>query len=103
MSTDRTWSVVRILLAVVMLILAAQAAANQDPALRGIVASGLRCVGVALVMAALPMVVPRYRSLQTFSWLLLLAAFFQLYAQRDGLIGEPSVSGCAQTLACKYT
>ena len=89
MTPDLIWTVVRFLVAVVMLVLAAQAAANQDPDSGGIVKSGLRCAGVALAMALLPMVVPRYRSLPALSWLLLLAAFFQLYAQRDGLLGQP--------------
>jgi hypothetical protein len=83
------WPVVRLLLSAGMLLLAAQAAANQDPEAKGLLANGVFCVTIALAMAGPPMVLPRFRSLRMFSWLLLIAAFFQLYARRDGLVGTP--------------
>lgn len=69
-----------------MLLLTSQAAANQDPEAKGILVNALPCVAIALGMAVPPMLLPRFRSLRMFSWLLLIAAFFQLYARRDGLI-----------------
>jgi hypothetical protein len=39
------------------------------------------------------MILPSYRSLRMFSWLLLIAAFFQLYARKDGLLGVPGPVG----------
>jgi len=70
-----------------MLLLASQAAANLDPEGKGTLFNAVPCVGIALGMAVPPMLLPRYRSLRMFSWLLLIAAFFQLYARRDGLVG----------------
>jgi len=70
-----------------MLLLASQAAANQDPEAKGVLFNALPCIGIALGMAVPPMLLERYRSLRMFSWLLLIAAFFQLYIRRDGLFG----------------
>jgi len=70
-----------------MLLLAAAAAANQDPDAKGFFLNAVPCVLIALGMAVPPMLLARYRSLRMFSWLLLIAAFFQLYARRDGLLG----------------
>ncbi|HKO49681.1 MAG TPA: hypothetical protein VJV79_18255 [Polyangiaceae bacterium] len=75
-----------------MLLLAAQAAANQDPEAKGVLVNAIPCVLIALAMAGPPMVLTRYRSLRMFSWLLLIAAFFQLYARWDGLLGAPVAS-----------
>lgn len=83
------WPIVRLLLSAGMLALASQAAANQDPDAKGLLANAVPCVLIALAMAGPPMVLQRYRSLRMFSWLLLIAAFFQLYARRDGLLGVP--------------
>lgn len=82
------WPIVRLLIAVGMLLLASQAAANQDPDARGVLFNALLCFGIALAMAVPPMILARYRSLRMFSWLLLIAAFFQLYVRRDGLFGS---------------
>jgi len=82
-----TWPIVRLFIAAGMLLLASQAAANQDPEAKGVVFNALPCIGIALAMAIPPMLLPRYRSLHMFSWLLLIAAFFQLYARREGLFG----------------
>jgi hypothetical protein len=81
------WPIVRLSVSAGMLWLASQAAANQDPEAKGVLFNALPCVGIALGMAVPPMLLPRYRSLRMFSWLLLIAAFFQLYARRDGLFG----------------
>jgi hypothetical protein len=81
------WPIARLWLSAGMLLLASQAAANQDPEGKGLLANALPCVLIALAMAGPPMVLPRYRSLRMFSWLLLIAAFFQLYARKDGLFG----------------
>jgi hypothetical protein len=70
-----------------MLLLAAAAAANQDPDAKGLLLNAIPCVLIALAMAVPPMLLSRYRSLRMFSWLLLIAAFFQLYVRRDGLFG----------------
>ena len=83
------WPIVRLFISAGMLLLAAQAAANQDPEAKGLLANAIPCVLIALAMAGPPMVLLRYRSLRMFSWLLLIAAFFQLYARRDGLLGVP--------------
>ncbi|HYQ29178.1 MAG TPA: hypothetical protein VER04_18230 [Polyangiaceae bacterium] len=85
------WPIARLLLSGVMLLLAGQAAANQDPEAKGLLLNGVPCVLIALLMAGPPMVLERYRSLRMFSWLLLIAAFFQLYARRDGLLGTTPV------------
>jgi hypothetical protein len=87
------WPIVRLLLAVAMLLLAAQAAANQDPQAHGVFWNALGCVSIALAMAGVPMILPSYRSLRMFSWLLLIAAFFQLYVRRDGLLSVPAPVG----------
>lgn len=83
------WAIARLVLALAMLLLSAQAAANQDPELKGLLVNSVPCLLIALGMAVPPMILARYRSLRMFSWLLLIAAFFQLYARRDGLIGAP--------------
>ncbi|MEI9940942.1 MAG: hypothetical protein WDO69_27305 [Pseudomonadota bacterium] len=89
MAPSRVWPLVRLLLAAGMLLLAAQAAANQDPEAKGLLFNAVPCLLIALAMAGAPMLLPRYRSLRMFSWLLLIAAFFQLYARKDGLLGVP--------------
>jgi hypothetical protein len=89
------WPIVRLLLSVGMLALASQAAANKDPDAQGLLANAVPCVLIALAMAGPPMVLSRYRSLRMFSWLLLIAAFFQLYARRDGLLGVPMATAAA--------
>ncbi|HEY0465327.1 MAG TPA: hypothetical protein VGC79_14030 [Polyangiaceae bacterium] len=81
------WPIVRLLLSLAMLLLSAQAAANQDPEAKDLLINTLPCLLIALGMAVPPMILTRYRSLRMFSWLLLIAAFFQLYARRDGLLG----------------
>jgi hypothetical protein len=86
------WPIARLLIASAMLLLSAQAAANQDPELKGLLVNSVPCLLIALGMAVPPMILPRYRSLRMFSWLLLIAAFFQLYARRDGLIGAPGAA-----------
>ena len=83
------WPIVRLLLSAGMLMLAAQAAANKDPEAKGLLVNAVPCVLIALGMAVPPLLLTRYRSLRMFSWLLLIAAFFQLYARRDGLLGVP--------------
>ncbi len=97
------WPIVRLLLAVGMLLLAAQAAANQDPQARGIFWNVLGCVSIALAMAGAPMLLPSYRSLRMFSWLLLIAAFFQLYARKDGLLGVPVRVGMLTCTRASHT
>jgi|GEM_PF-1194163 len=82
-----TWPIARLLLSVGMLLLAGQAAANQDPEGKGLLVNVLPCVLIALAMAGPPLVLQRFRSLRMFSWLFLIAAFFQLYARKDGLLG----------------
>jgi hypothetical protein len=89
MAPSMAWPIARLFLSAGMLLLAAQAAANQDPEAKGLLANAVFCVVIALAMAGPPMVLPRFRSLRMFSWLLLIAAFFQLYARRDGLLGAP--------------
>lgn len=79
----------RLLLSAGMLQLSAQAAANQDPEAKGLLVNAIPCLLIALGMAVPPMILARYRSLRMFSWLLLIASFFQLYARRDGLLGAP--------------
>ena len=81
------WPIARLVIAGGMLLLAAQAAANRDPEAKGMLLNAIPCVLIALAMAGAPLVLPRYRSLRMFSWLLLIAAFFQLYARKDGLLG----------------
>lgn len=83
------WPIARLFISAGMLLLAAQAAANQDPEAKGLLANAIPCVLIAVGMAGPPMVFQRYRSLRMFSWLLLIAAFFQLYARRDGLLDVP--------------
>jgi len=89
MPPSLVWPIVRLVLSAGMLLLAAQAAANLDPEAKGLAANAVPCVLIALAMAGPPMVLQRYRSLRMFSWLLLIAAFFQLYVRRDGLLGVP--------------
>jgi hypothetical protein len=92
MAPSPLWPIARLVLAGGMLLLAAEAARNQDPDAKGLLFNAVPCILIALAMAGAPMVLPRYRSLRMFSWLLLIAAFFQLYARRDGLLGV-SVAG----------
>jgi hypothetical protein len=73
------WAIVRLVLAAGMLILTIQSTTTQDAERRGLVQNGLPCLLIALAMAGVPMVMARYRSLRMFSWLLLIAAFFQLW------------------------
>jgi hypothetical protein len=87
MPPSTVWPIVRLSISAGMLLLASQAAANQDSDAKGLLFNALPCVGIALGMAVPPMIFQRYRSLRMFSWLLLIAAFFQLYARRDGLLG----------------
>ena len=96
MAPSPIWPIVRLLISAGMLLLAAQAAANKDPDAKGVLFNAVPCFLIALAMAGAPMVLPRYRSLRMFSWLLLIAAFFQLYARREGLLGVPvAVAVCA--------
>jgi hypothetical protein len=98
MAPGQGWPIVRLLLAAGMLLLAAQASANQDPEAKGLLFNAVPCVLIALAMAGAPMLLPHYRSLRMFSWLLLIAAFFQLYARRDGLLGVPiAAAACSAT------
>ncbi|HET7541005.1 MAG TPA: hypothetical protein VFK05_14075 [Polyangiaceae bacterium] len=83
------WPIVRLCLSAGLLFLAAQAAANRDPEGKGELVNAIPCVLIALGMAVPPLILPRFRSLRMFSWLLLIAAFFQLYARRDGLVSTP--------------
>ncbi|HYP77213.1 MAG TPA: hypothetical protein VER12_14690 [Polyangiaceae bacterium] len=98
------WPIARLLISAVMLLLASQAAANRDPDAKGLLLNAVPCILIALGMAVPPLLLSRYRSLRMFSWLLLIAAFFQLYARRDGLFGasvvrRESVQGrCIATL-----
>src|SRR3954467_14248191 len=92
------WPIARLLISAGMLLLAGQAAANQDPESKGLLANAIPCVLIALAMAGPPMVLSRYRSLRMFSWLLLIAAFFQLYARRDGLLGASTAATVLHTL-----
>jgi hypothetical protein len=94
------WPIARLSISAGMLLLASQAAANQDPDAKGVLLNAVPCVGIALGMAVPPMLLPRYRSLRMFSWLLLIAAFFQLYARRDGLFGT-SVTATLATHAAR--
>jgi len=89
-------SIVRLCLSAGMLTFATQAAANLDPEAKGMLANAVPCVLIAFAMAVPPMILPRFRSLRMFSWLLLIAAFFQLYARREGLFGA-SVRAAAAT------
>ena len=73
------WPIARLVLAVGMLIMTIQTTTTQDAERKGIVQNGLPCLLIALAMAGVPMVMARYRSLRMFSWLLLIAAFFQLW------------------------
>jgi len=86
-----------------MLLLASQAAANRDPDAKGVLLNAIPCVGIALGMAVPPMIFPRYRSLRMFSWLLLIAAFFQLYARRDGLFSSSVTAALATHAAAIRT
>ncbi|MEI9952919.1 MAG: hypothetical protein WDO74_29080 [Pseudomonadota bacterium] len=52
MAASPVWPIVRILLAAGMLLLAAQAAANQDPEAKGLLFNLVLCVLLALAMAA---------------------------------------------------
>ncbi len=87
MAPSPIWPIVRLLLSAGMLLLAGQAASNQDPEAKGFLLNAIPCLLIALAMAGVPMLLQRYRSLRMFSWLLLIAAFFQLYARRGGLLG----------------
>jgi len=89
---------VRLCLSAGLLLLAAQAAANKDPDGQGIWVNAVPCVLIALGMAVPPLLLRRFRSLHMFSWLLLIAAFFQLYARRDGLYGA-SVAAASPSCA----
>ena len=97
------WPLVRVSLSLGMLLLASQAAANRDPDAKGVLLNAIPCVGIALGMAVPPMIFPRYRSLRMFSWLLLIAAFFQLYARRDGLFSSSVTAALATHAAAIRT
>ena len=45
------------------------------------------------------MLVPRFRSLRVFSWLLLIAVFMQLYARKDALFGESLALAATEDVA----
>jgi hypothetical protein len=62
-----------------MLFVTIQLTMAQDPEHKGPFQVTLGCLSIALSMAGVPMILPRYRSLRMFSWLLLIAAFFQLW------------------------
>lgn len=78
-----------------MLILATQAAVSQDPDSRGLLVNAWLSAGLPLLIASLPLVFARYRSVRLFSWLLLVAAFFQLYVHKDGVLGVSPAVGRA--------
>jgi hypothetical protein len=81
MSPGNAWPVARLVLSACLLILAAEARAAREPSAAGIAPSSLLASALPLVLACLPLIVPRYRSLRAFSWVLLVIAFIQLYAE----------------------
>ena len=81
------WPCVRLAFGGVMLVLRGAASFNSGASASGVSSDVLRALGVALVVAGLPLLLPRYRSFRAFSWLFLIITFLQLYLSTDRLIG----------------
>ncbi|MET0792154.1 MAG: hypothetical protein ABW061_11590 [Polyangiaceae bacterium] len=87
MSPGLLWPCARLALACCMLVLRAAAAVNSGSTPSEAGADVTRALGTALIVAGLPLLLPRYRSLRAFSWVLLIVTFLELYLTRDRLIG----------------
>ena len=70
-----------------MLVLRGAASVNSGASAGGASSDIARALGVALIVAGLPLLVPRYRSLRAFSWLFFIATFLALYLAKDRLVG----------------
>ena len=81
------WPCVRLLLGCAMLVLRGAASFNSGASASGVSSDVVRALGVALIVAGLPLALPRYRSFRAFSWLFFIATFLQLYLSKDRLIG----------------
>lgn len=81
------WPNIRLALGCGMLVLRGAASLNGGASTGGAGSDLVRALGVALIAAGLPLVLPRYRSLRAFSWLFFIVTFLQLYLAKDRLIG----------------
>jgi hypothetical protein len=70
-----------------MLVLRGAASFNSGAGASGASSDVARALGAALIVAGLPLALPRYRSFRAFSWLFLVITFLQLYLSKDRLIG----------------
>jgi uncharacterized membrane protein HdeD (DUF308 family) len=87
MSPGLHWPFARLALACAMLVLRGAASFNSGAPPVAALDDIARALGVALIVAGLPLLVPRFRSIRAFSWLLLIATFLELYLSKDRLIG----------------
>ena len=70
-----------------MLVLRGAASVNNGSSASGAGSDLAHALGAALIVAGLPLAVPRYRSFRAFSWLFFIVTFLQLYLSKDRLIG----------------
>lgn len=80
------WPVLRTLLAGSLLALRAALSTNDATAFTAM-ADAVTCCGVALLIGALPMLLPRYRSFASFSWRVLAVTFIEFYASYSRSLG----------------
>lgn len=87
MSPGSFWPWTRLALACAMLVLRGAASFNSGATPSSAASDMARALGAALIVAGLPLLLPRYRSFRSFSWILLIITFLQLYLSKDRLIG----------------
>jgi hypothetical protein len=87
LSPSLLWPCVRLLLACAMLLLRGVASVNTGALPNAVSADVARALGAALIVAGVPLSLPRFRSFRAFSWLFLIVTFLELYLTKDRLIG----------------
>lgn len=70
-----------------MLVLRGAASLNSGSSTSEAFRDVAQALGAALLVSGLPLALPRFRSVRSFSWLFMIVTFLQLYLSKDRLIG----------------
>jgi len=87
MAPGLAWPLLRTAIALAMLALRGFGAVRIEGPSSAVFTDVASAAGIALVIAALPMILPRYRSFRVFSWLLLIVCACELQLSRDRWLG----------------
>jgi len=80
------WPCARALLACVMLVLRGLASANSGSTVSYALADVARATAIALCIAGLSLIVPRFRSFRAFTWPFMIVCFVDLYSSMNRLV-----------------